>query len=62
MRIDQLGKLRNDLEEMKTKMKQQDEIIEQLRQQLEKKDITPPSPSSPSEIIQTENLDQTVWE
>jgi predicted RecB family endonuclease len=45
---DQLNKLKNDFEEMKTKVKRQDEMIEHLRQQLEKKDTTAPPPSSPS--------------
>jgi hypothetical protein len=45
---------------MKAKMKQQDELIEDLRQQLEKKNTTPPpsrspspSPSPPPTVIQT---------
>jgi hypothetical protein len=33
---------------MKAKMKQQDELIEDLRQQLEKKNTTPPPSPSPS--------------
>lgn len=40
--------MKKDFEEMKMKMKQQDELIEHLQEQLEKNDITSSSSLPPS--------------